>query len=346
MTFKSVLFFAILALMPMPAHAQSEPDLTEIVALWLSGNDAESLPALSQMSQAGDRDAQLLLARIETGDLGPSPYRLSLPRETSRTLFRAVGPDDRFGRSWLAVAARSDDARAQALATADRPGVTLDRIAALHRLGEAQAAHHATQILALYGDAADRAALSGSGLVLEELTPYLDYLSGPPEPRGNGLAALRYITGLDADATDPDARGMAELLALGHGFGDTDPDNRWRGAVESWVMTSPHTAPIARLCHAACPEEDVPACAFALMSATGGYYEVIRLDSPLETVIPQADFLASRRAELMALRRAVLVRRETNLGFVAEWEEIAPLSVCAARMIIEERQNYGGLADG
>ena len=106
-------------------------------------------------------------------------------------------------------------------------------------------------------------------------------------------------------------------------------------------MTNPAMGPLADLCTRSCPTE-AAACAFTLLSLTGGYFEAIQLDSPVETVIPQDRFLASPRARVMALRRAALARTETDmpLGTQAELSEV---SACAADLIWAERRAYGDL---
>ena len=75
-----------------------------------------------------------------------------------------------------------------------------------------------TRIAALYGSTALRQELREDPNVLAELYPYIDYLSGPPEPRGDGMAALRFLTGAEIAPDDTDALGMAGLLALGDAF--------------------------------------------------------------------------------------------------------------------------------
>ena len=322
--------------------AWSDTPFEKARSLWLVGDDALSLPLLAELARERDMRARVLLGRIETMDKGPSPYRMALPRAEARALFRNVEASGRFGRSWLRIEALSGSDLAEAFLAARSPEPDLGLIKVLTQLGEAQATDYPTRIMALYGSDETRKALLDSGVMLEELQPYLAYLSGTPEPRGDGLAALRHIAGDgygSITAQESDALGMAGILALGHGFGDLAPDNRWRPVVEEWLMRAEATRPIADLCRGTC-EADAPACAFALMALTGGYYEVIRLDSPTETYIPQEEFLASPRARIMALRRAALARAETNLGWVAEVDEIAQVSQCAADMIAETRTNY------
>lgn len=62
-------------------------------------------------------------------------------------------------------------------------------------------------------------------------------------------------------------------------------------------------------CRLNCPLER-DACGLGIVGLTGGYYEVIRLDSPLENVISQDQFLSSQRAQAQAIPRAALIQAE------------------------------------
>ncbi|WP_319545577.1 hypothetical protein [Ruegeria conchae] len=318
--------------------ARADSSLGEAVELWLQGDDEQALPMLAELAAEGDVEARLLLGRIEASDLGPSPYRQSLGPKQSRKLFRQKDWSA-FGQSWLMVEARAGNELAQTLLQAKHPNPDLDLIAKLNALGEHQATDYPTRIVALYGNASMRETLQANDQVMQALKPYLAYLSQTPEPRGDGLAALRHIQPDPVDASSDQALGMAGLLALGLGYGDISPDNPWRQSVENWLMSSEATHPIAQLCNQQCAD-DAPACAFAFLALTGGYFEVIRIDSPLETVIPQNEFLDSPRARLMVLRRAALARTETNLEWLSETEPAANLSACAIKLVNDERQAY------
>ncbi len=321
----------------------ADNDFDDAVALWLDGDDAASLPMLAGLAADGHGMARLLLARIETRDLGPSPYRIGLTRTEAQALFRAPADGAAFAPTWLQVETAAGSPLASALLATRSADPNPQLIRDLAFLGEPQATDHPTRIAALYGTTQMRAALAGDPVLLPELQPYLAYLSGPPEPRGDGLAALRHMAPASAATVtaDEETLDMAGILALGYPYGDMHPANRWRESVENWVMSAPQTRPIADLCRAHCSGPYGPAqCGFAMLAFTGGYYEVIRTDSPLESAVPQAQFLASPRARLMALRRVVLVRRETNLDWLAAYDDVRSVSLCAAELVRTERGTY------
>lgn len=331
-------FLSALCLTLFCGVGAADTALQRAVDLWLEGDDARALPMLSELAASGNSEARLLLARIETGDLGPSPYRQALSREQSRELFRQMDWAP-FGRSWLAVEAAEGNELAQALLQSKRPVPNLTLVENLIEMGEPEASDYPTRIIALYGDDGMRQSLLDNDRAMQDLRPYLSYLLLEPEPRGDGIAALRHIQPDPVDVQSVPTLGMAGLLALGLGYGDVSPDNPWRPAVEDWLMTSKATRPIAGLCNAECPQE-TRACAFAFLALSGGYFEAIRYDSPLETVIPQDRFLDSPRARLMVLRRATLARTEANLDWLSNSAASAALSSCAMELIAKERAAY------
>ena len=213
-----------------PAHAQDQA-FFEARQTWLEGDDAASLPRLAELARQGHRAARLLLGRIEVTDRVLSPYRRALSPREARTLFRKTEHEGAFGRSWLSVEAERGNALATLLLRAKQPQPDPGLIADLFGAGEYEAADHSTRILALYGTKAQKQALLEGGPLIEDLRPYVTYLLGTPEPRGDGLAALRHITDEDAHANDPEALAMAGTLALGWGFGSLDPKNPWYGQV-------------------------------------------------------------------------------------------------------------------
>ena len=158
------------ALVAFASAANCQTPLDRAVSLWLQGDDARALPLLAKLAAGGDSQARLLLARIETADLGPSPFRYSLDPAQSRKLFR-FDDGSTFGTSWLLVEAGAGNELAQALLAAKRPDPDLDLIARLNAMGEHQATDYPTRIVALYGNDAMRGTLLADPQLMPDLKP-------------------------------------------------------------------------------------------------------------------------------------------------------------------------------
>ena len=83
------------------AFAQ-DAQVSDAVALWLSGNDQDGLPALATDARQGDTTAQLILGQVDRDTIpgGYSDFLLSLGRDARAELLRATvgqGPTD----NWL-----------------------------------------------------------------------------------------------------------------------------------------------------------------------------------------------------------------------------------------------------
>ena len=312
------------------------------VEVWLSGDDRSSLPALADLAREGHSMARILLSQIETKDRGHSPFRKSLKPSDARALFRRDQGYGGFSQTWLAFEAKENNPLARALIATRVPRPVAGLIGTLRALGEVEATDFPIRVIALYGSEEEKRILDESDMMLDELRPYMAHYRDKQAWRGEGIAALRHMAPFASEMMrpdDPDTVEIGGLLALGYPGGGTDPANRWRGLVEDWVLTAPAAQPIADLCRQRCPGE-VTGCGFAMLALSGGYYEVIRLDTPLETVITQAQFLASPRARLMTLRRAALARHNANRGWLASVDQIAEMSACAADLIAETRKQY------
>lgn len=322
------------------AQRSSDAEFKAAVALWLAGDDEASLPALAVLATAGHGQARLLLARIETMDRGLSPFRSRLSRQESLTLFRKTEGEGKFGRSWLTVESENGNNLAMLLRRSRAAQVDPQLISALKAAGEHEAADHATRILALYGTAQQKRDMLTSDALLEDLRPYIRYLLATTEPRSDGLEALRHIVGDGAGVSIDDAEtyDMAESLALGFWYGSFSSPNRWREPVFRFMQSSASMKPIVSQCSRRCSDQ-AQACSLTLMALIGGYYEAVRMDSPLESAIPQQTFLASPRAQLMTLRRAALMKTEEGTA-TADLASIARHSICLADLIRDARKKY------
>jgi hypothetical protein len=90
----------------MPEGAD-DPAFQEAVEIWLSDDDATSLPMFAMLARDGNVAAQILLGQIESERHLLSPWVATLSLEERREIF--IGPGGRSGRHWLWVAAERSD---------------------------------------------------------------------------------------------------------------------------------------------------------------------------------------------------------------------------------------------
>ena len=342
LTMTAVLFLCLSAALRTAASltldGSDDPAFADAIEIWLDGSDRDSLPVLADLAAKGNTAARLFLSRIEREDRASSRFLDNLGPSGRRNLFRAAIEQKRMKPSWMQVLAKNGNPLASALMDAAAPTPNIDAIRKLRSMGEFQATDHPLRIVGFNGTQAERDEVISEGLVLPELVPYLLYHHETPEPQGDGLAALRHILGDKApvlDGHDPDTLDMARLLGVGFGYTSLSPTNKWRRPVEQWLLSSPDMRPVADLCRQTCPS-DPGGCAITIAALTAGYFEMIRMDSPLESVVPQDRFLKSARARRWTLRRAAFTAWEkTARPFPIE--EIANYDRCVATMIKNER---------
>lgn len=322
---------------------RNDPVLTHAIESWLDGDDRTSLPQLSALARKGNVAARLLLARIESNDRAPSEYILRLSREERLRMFRKARSGTPFFSSWIQVEAERGNELAITLNRASSPLVDLETIRNLIKAGEPQATEHLIKIASLYGTLDDHDRMAKEQLVIPELMPlYRGYIN-PPQRQGDGAQALRYIadrfsdTRQKVDIQDEQTRSAIMFLVWGTPYGEVSDTNRWRPVIERWLLESPEARPISKLCNAQCPDQPGQ-CALVMMSLLGGYFELIRFDSPLESIVSQDRFLNSARASMMVLRSAAQ-RRADHGGELLSTDQIAQRSSCLAASIETHRNS-------
>ena len=319
------------------------PVFLAAVETWLDDNDADSLPVLSSLASQGNVAARLLLSRIETTDRAASDYVKSLSRQARLNLFRPSGTGV-FRPSWLKIESDAGNPTAAALLEATALGINLAGIQRLYRIGEIEATEHLVRKVAVDGSQAERQELAGFLPPESELAPYLRAFRHGQEGMTTGQTALQHIVatndGIEPESIqlgdDPDTQIAVEFVDLGYqagsqtsGYGE---NNKHFGAITKWIMTAPEANAIAYLCRRICTDQATPACANIAFGLIGGYYEVIRFDSPLEIIIPQLRFLVSERAVGMTLRRLAFSATEAGEKILLE-REFSVKSKCLAKAV-------------
>ncbi len=323
-----------------PPGADS-PEFLTAVESWLSDNDAVSLPALSRLAKSGNVAARLLLSRIESTDRGPTRFVQGLSRTARYNLFRQKTGKGRFRPSWLKSESGTRNPLAKALLESTALGINVGAIRRLYGLGEIQATGHLVRKVAIDGSRQQRQEVARIIGPDSELAPYLLAFLHADDGMTTAQAALRRMLG-SADNIPPDsiqlkddADSRAAMLFVDIGYQSGKEiasfagDNKYYVAISRWIMTAPQAKPIASLCRRICSEPELPSCTNTAFGLAGGYYEVIRYDTPLEVIIPQARFLTSARAVGMAARQIAFAKSEADRGIFSD-RELREKSQCLA----------------
>jgi hypothetical protein len=258
---------------------QGDPGFVAAQNLWLAGDEAQSLPALSRLAQDGNTAAQLLLGVIDTTAGLQGDWLMALPRQGRIDLLRAPGGIS--GMNWLRLA---DDPIARAWLQLWDGQATAEVILTFARLGEARAAREAGLVLAARQK-------SGFGAVADD----------PVYPHALLALAIR-----DWRLHDPDrARAAEAALPPGdpqHEVLDFTP-RATPQALTEWIATAPEGAPLLAFCANQCPSEPAPVCHAAALGAVGGYFGLMRLGAPVEALMPSPDFNRSPMGIATILRQ-------------------------------------------
>ena len=314
----------LLFLAPVSLLAQSSPGprLESAITVWLSGDDATSLPALSALAHEGNETAAIFLARIERSSSLTSDYVQGLTRAERIGLFRS--PGGLSGQSWLAVL-QTTNPLAQAFLESKSVKTRLDGLIRLMELGERRASLVA--YLAYYrgGVVAPfirRSAETGLPPELELIAEGIrrvnqnEVVAGWRQTMGvNWLHPIQLPNNVTAGilGEDPAKRwevstilnatllpplGRKETNSLINGFvlaGLPDPQLPIP-VIDAWLSQSPATNRIHQTCAQICPAE-TGACSRAVYAQIP-LFAGIALGSPMETLIPDARYFSSPRATL------------------------------------------------
>lgn len=333
-----------------------DPEFRVLVDAWLDDDDAKSLPGLSALALQGNVAARLLLSRIETTDSGPSEFVKRLSRAERAALFRPAGSGP-FRPSWLAFESERGNDVASALLQATSLGINIEAVQRLQEMGEHEATGHLVRKIAVDGSQAQREQLAAMLPPDSEWSPYLRaFLRMEAQDGGDGLpavenssgwTALQTILGTVSDvepttvALNSDAESLAAMAFVDTGFqagGQSlgfGPGNRYFLDVAHWVTQSTQGFPVANFCGRVCSAEEVSACANTSLGIIGGYYEIVRFDSPLQSIISQQRFLSSERAIGAVSRRMAFATTEAGDAMISD-PRIRQLSGCLADALAEE----------
>ena len=310
----------------------------QAISAWLNNNDEQSLPVLADLALEGNIAARLFLARIERTERVLSNYLLSLTQQQQQALFRSPQSQGKFLLTWLQVEESLGNPLAKALSRSAFSYVDLEAIKTLRSYGEIQATDHLIRSASFHGDDEVRSKLL-DGLTYENLIPFVRSQVRPVEKYSYGLEALKQIVGDEIPVSTENINQQDNeailFLALGSPYGKLDTGNPWRTKIEQWLQSDEAVKPIYDICSQQCPSE-VNSCAVSMLGLTGGYYDAIKLKTPLESVVTQSTYLNSARAQQQVVRQAALRRAEDG-GELVTISDLSQTSQCLANLVSTER---------
>ena len=243
---------------------------------WLADDEAAALPALADLAGAGNGAARVLLGQIDKMPSLQGPYLAHMPRARRIALLRA--PGGLSGRSWLGEQAGTP--LADAWMALRSPGSGPELVERFQTLGEPRAAREAFITLA---------AREQPGLAAID-----------PAAVDSDLLYLLWRLG-DAD----ERTRIAALVPPGHAQWQMMGQVLDARSLERWLLTSQAAEPLTALCRSVCPES-LGTCLGAAYGALGSHDALLTLGTPAETLVSQAEFLASPRGQASVMRRILL----------------------------------------
>jgi hypothetical protein len=356
MTVVVYFWIEVLAIQSVQANDLSgfdDPVLLAAIEVWLQDNDTKSLPVFASLAGEGNKAARLLLARIEATEQAASDFVSSLSRKERIDLFRSDSGKGLFRPTWLKSEMQAGNKVAAVLLESSNPTVNLPAIRTLYEIGEEEAAYDLIREVAGVGSQQDKKELASFLPPASELTPYLRALQNPVSGFTPGHAALQGIIGGN-EAIEPtyiypgskhDTSAAADFVEFGYQNGVEasafDKTNSYYDGLTNRIEAGSATAPIATLCHQICKNEDVKSCAITVFGLGGGYYKVIKFDSPLQALIEQSRYVTSDRAVGMLLRRISFVKTAAGTPMISD-ADLGQKSTCLAKAVTELRTTRNG----
>jgi len=325
-----------------------DPALMAAIEVWLQDNDTKSLPVFASLAGDGNKAARLLLARIEATEQAASNFVNGLSRKERIDLFRSNSGKGLFRPTWLKSERQAGNKLAALLLESSNTTVNVSAIRMLYEIGEEEAAYDLIREVAGVGSQKDKEELANLLPSESELTPYLRALQNPLKGFTPGYAALqRIISG--SEVTQPedifpssaeDTIEAANFVEFGYQNGvkatGFDEANSYYDNLVNWIETNMATAPISTLCRRICNHENIKSCAITVFGLGGGYYKVIKFDSPLQALIEQPRYVTSDRAVGMLLRRVSFVKTAAGTPMISE-ADLGKKSACLAKAVAEVR---------
>ena len=330
-----------------------DPALLSAIEVWLQDNDTKSLPVFASLAGEGNKAARLLLARIEATEQAASNFVSGLSRKERMELFRSDSGKGLFRPTWLKSEMQAGNKVAAVLLESSNTTVNVPAIRTLYEIGEEEAAYDLIREVAGVGSQDEKEELASLLPPGSELTPYLRALQNPVKGLTPGHAALqRIISGSEATQSEylfpgpeHDTIAATNFVEFGYQNGveatGFDEANSYYDDLVNWIETDSATAPISNLCHRICNNVGVKSCAITVFGLAGGYFKVIKFDSPLQALIKQSRYVTSDRAVGMLLRRVSFVKTAAGTPMISN-ADLSKKSTCLAKAVAEVRTTRNG----
>jgi hypothetical protein len=257
-------------------------------------------------------------------------------------LFRSNSGKGLFRPTWLKSEKKAGNQFASTLLDSTALAVKIDTIRTLYEIGEPEAAYELIRETAGNGSREQKQELANFLPKKSELMPYLRALQNPVAGYTVGHAALQQIIGSnELQGPESDTRAAAQFVEFGYQTGvqtsDFDQTNRYYADLASWIESAPVTAPVATLCRQYCGAA-TQHCAITVFGLVGGYYKVIKFDSPMQTLIDQPRYVISDRSVGMVMRRVSFARSAgAAKQLLISDSELRTKSTCLAEAVAEVR---------
>ncbi len=333
-----------------------DPALLAAVEVWLEDNDPDSLPVFAALAGEGNKAARLLLARIVATEQAASNFVSGLSRKERIDLFHSDSGKGLFRPTWLKSEMQAGNKLAAVLLESSLTTVNVPAIRTLYEIGEEEATYNPIRMVATSGSQDDKKELASFLPPGSELTPYLRAQQKPVKGFTTGHAALQMIIGGSEavgstsifTGSEHDTGAAVDFVEFGYQNGVEasafDQTNSYYDDLAEWIETDSATAPIATLCHRICNNEGTSSCAITAFGLAGGYYKVIKFDSPLQALIEQSRYVTSDRAVGMVLRRVSFVKTAAGTPMISDGD-LGEKSVCLAKAVAEVRSQSVTLYD-
>jgi hypothetical protein len=294
-----------------------EAAISDAVALWLSGDDRDGLPALAADAAQGDSTAQLILGQVDRDTIpgGFSEFLLSLGRKERAELLRAEAPNGGTDNWLLALTDEERSDLGLALFWYEANLDPIDAALDLQKVNEQSLAElvlwrtvNNGRLNLVQSMPAENFGLSEAAF-LEWLRAYFAdanktinmsrFLADENTQKVAGLMALKRlerVLGLGGNFSV----GLNEFIEVMRGNGDelaaTADLVTLNATIQKVAEVDARIEVVDRMC-SICPDSDQDyQCLIQTFEIIGGYGTLLALRTPAETAISSDVYLASDRA--------------------------------------------------